>query len=197
MTPTAPPAHRLAPILPQGLLDHLAQVPDPRDPRGVRYRLATLLSSGVCALTSACHNSRTAVAEWVRRCSPQELERIRLSLQPAHRTPPSPRRRHPRGLREGRPRRAYRGLRTPGRPDPPRGALAHPGRRAPARTASRAPSHHCRQPAAQAASHRDRRRRQTPAWHQATRREPGLRHPPRHPVIESDIRGTLQALVTD
>lgn len=32
-----------------GLLLALAKVPDPRDPRDVRYRLATLLAIGVCA----------------------------------------------------------------------------------------------------------------------------------------------------
>jgi hypothetical protein len=42
----------------------------------VRYRLATLLAIEVCALTSAGHNSSTAVAEWARRCSPQELQRL-------------------------------------------------------------------------------------------------------------------------
>jgi hypothetical protein len=36
-----------------GLLQALAKVPDPRDPRGVRYRLATLLAIGVCAMTAA------------------------------------------------------------------------------------------------------------------------------------------------
>ncbi|WP_319787569.1 transposase family protein [Streptomyces sp. AK08-01B] len=82
LTPTAPPAHRPALILPEGRLDHLAQVPDPRDPREVCYRLATLLTIGVCALTSAGHNSLTAVAEWVRRCSPQELQRLGCPFNP-------------------------------------------------------------------------------------------------------------------
>jgi hypothetical protein len=36
-----------------GLLRALAKVPDPRDPQGVRYRLATLLAIGVCAMTAA------------------------------------------------------------------------------------------------------------------------------------------------
>ncbi|WP_371666442.1 transposase family protein [Streptomyces sp. NBC_00289] len=35
-------------VVPEGLLQVLAQVPDPRDPRGVRYQLATLLAIGVC-----------------------------------------------------------------------------------------------------------------------------------------------------
>lgn len=34
--------------VPEGLMDRLAEVPDPRDPREVRYRLASLLAVG-CA----------------------------------------------------------------------------------------------------------------------------------------------------
>ena len=52
-TPIAPaaaplltPAERV--VVPPGLLDSLARVPDPRDRRGVRFRLATLLAVGVC-----------------------------------------------------------------------------------------------------------------------------------------------------
>ncbi|WP_411111761.1 transposase family protein [Streptomyces sp. c-19] len=62
--------------MPSGLLDALARVPDPRNPRGVRFRLATLLAVGVCALTSAGHNSLTAVPEWVRRCDQDVLARL-------------------------------------------------------------------------------------------------------------------------
>ncbi|WP_328502713.1 transposase family protein [Streptomyces sp. NBC_00457] len=40
-----------------GLLQALAGVPDPRDPRGVRYRLPTFLAIEVCAMTAAGHNS--------------------------------------------------------------------------------------------------------------------------------------------
>ncbi|TKA03125.1 transposase family protein [Actinacidiphila oryziradicis] len=64
------------------LLDRLARVPDRRDPRGVRYRLAAPLAIGVCALASAGHNSHTAVAEWARRCSPQELRRLGCPFNP-------------------------------------------------------------------------------------------------------------------
>ncbi|GAB2997782.1 hypothetical protein GCM10023080_074660 [Streptomyces pseudoechinosporeus] len=34
----------------------------------MRFTLATLLAVGVCAMTSAGHNSLTAIAEWGRRC---------------------------------------------------------------------------------------------------------------------------------
>ncbi|MFI5802057.1 transposase family protein [Streptomyces sp. NPDC051561] len=69
-------------VVPSGLLDALAQVPDPRSPRGVRFRLATLLAVGVCALTSAGHNSLTAIAEWVRRCDQDVLARLGCPFDP-------------------------------------------------------------------------------------------------------------------
>jgi len=76
----APPDARLAG--PAGLLDRLAQVADPRDPRGMRYGLATLLAIGVCAMSAVGHNSLTAIAEWVRRCDPQELARLGCPFNP-------------------------------------------------------------------------------------------------------------------
>ncbi|MFG1886212.1 ISAs1 family transposase [Micromonospora sp. NPDC049102] len=66
----------------QGLLDRLGQVEDPRDPRGVRYGLATLLAIGVCALSASGHNSLTAIAEWVRRCEQRELSRLGCPFDP-------------------------------------------------------------------------------------------------------------------
>ncbi|UPT46670.1 MULTISPECIES: transposase family protein [Streptomyces] len=68
--------------MPSGLLDALAQVPDPRNPRGMRFRPATLLAVGVCALTSAGHNSLTAIAEWVRRCDQDVLARLGCPFDP-------------------------------------------------------------------------------------------------------------------
>lgn len=70
------------PVESQGLLDRLGQVPDPRDPRGVRYPLATLLAIGVCAMSAAGHNSLTSVAEWVRRCDPRDLGRLGCPFNP-------------------------------------------------------------------------------------------------------------------
>ena len=84
--PSLTPALRCArPLVPEGLLDALALVPDPRDPRGVRYRLATLLAIGVCAMTTCGHNSLAAIGEWVRRCDQQVLadlgcHKIRLMM---------------------------------------------------------------------------------------------------------------------
>jgi predicted transposase YbfD/YdcC len=50
-------------VPPAGLLDALARVPDPRDPRGVRYGLAAVLGVAVCA-TLAGARSYAAIAEW-------------------------------------------------------------------------------------------------------------------------------------
>jgi hypothetical protein len=69
-------------LVPEGLLDLLAGVPDPRDPRGVRYRLASLLAIGVCAMTAAGHNSLASMAEWVRRGSPETMRRLDLPFHP-------------------------------------------------------------------------------------------------------------------
>src|SRR5712691_10873841 len=48
---------------PPGLLDALALVPDPRDPRGIRHALAAVLGLAVCA-TLAGARSYAAIAEW-------------------------------------------------------------------------------------------------------------------------------------
>lgn len=47
----------------QGLVAHLATVPDPRDRRGVRHRLASLLSVAVCAMLAGA-KSLAAIGEW-------------------------------------------------------------------------------------------------------------------------------------
>ncbi|MER7478033.1 transposase family protein [Streptomyces sp. NPDC126510] len=67
-----------------GLVEALSRVPDPRDPRGVRHRLATLLAVGVCAMTSAGHNSLTAIAEWQDAATKRYL---RASAAPTIRSP--------------------------------------------------------------------------------------------------------------
>ncbi len=47
-----------------GLLDVLSQVTDPRDPRGVRYPLATLLTVAVCAVLAGA-SSFAAITDWL------------------------------------------------------------------------------------------------------------------------------------
>jgi hypothetical protein len=47
-----------------GLLERLAEVPDPRDPRGVRHRLAVVLALTACAVLAGA-TSLLAVGEWI------------------------------------------------------------------------------------------------------------------------------------
>ncbi len=47
-----------------GLLDVLAAVPDPRDPRGVRYPLTSLLAVAVCAVLAGA-SSFAAITDWL------------------------------------------------------------------------------------------------------------------------------------
>src|ERR1700689_1172295 len=56
--------------VPAGLLEALAQVPDPRDPRGVRYDLVPVLAVAVCA-TLAGARSYAAIAEWADDAGPE------------------------------------------------------------------------------------------------------------------------------
>lgn len=65
-----------------GLLERLATVPDPRGRQGRRYRLATLLALGVCAMSSAGHDSVTAIAEWGRRAGDDVLARLDAPFDP-------------------------------------------------------------------------------------------------------------------
>jgi predicted transposase YbfD/YdcC len=67
----------LAGAAPRDLLEALAQVPDPRDPRGIRYRLAPVLAVAVCA-TLAGARSYAAIAEWAADAPPRL--RMRLGL---------------------------------------------------------------------------------------------------------------------
>ncbi|MFF2820453.1 transposase family protein [Kitasatospora cineracea] len=64
-----------------GLLERLAQVPDPRDPRGVRHRLTVVLALTACAvLTSA--TSLLAVGEWIADAPMHVLEAVGLHPDP-------------------------------------------------------------------------------------------------------------------
>ncbi|MEU4643392.1 ISAs1 family transposase [Micromonospora sp. NPDC023814] len=47
-----------------GLLAALARVPDPRDPRGIRYPLASVLAVAVCAVMAGA-STFAAIADWV------------------------------------------------------------------------------------------------------------------------------------
>jgi predicted transposase YbfD/YdcC len=67
----------LAAAAPQELLEALARVPDPRDPRGRRYLLVPVLAIAVCA-TLAGARSYAAIAEWAADAPPRLRARLGL-----------------------------------------------------------------------------------------------------------------------
>jgi predicted transposase YbfD/YdcC len=66
-----------AATVPEGLLDALAQVPDPRDPRGRRYSLIPVLAIAVCAMLGGAR-SYAAIAEWAADAPPRLRGRLGL-----------------------------------------------------------------------------------------------------------------------
>ena len=67
------------------LLSVLAKVPDPRDPRGVRYPLPGMLAVAVCAVLAGAR-SLTAIGEWALDLSIEQLGRIQLDKAPTEST---------------------------------------------------------------------------------------------------------------
>jgi predicted transposase YbfD/YdcC len=63
----------------------LSRVPDPRDPRGVRYPLAGLLAVAVCAVLAGAR-SFAAIGEWVLDLNPGHLGRLGLDKAPVEST---------------------------------------------------------------------------------------------------------------
>ncbi|MFF3910183.1 ISAs1 family transposase [Streptomyces sp. NPDC001848] len=64
-----------------GLLERLAQVPDPRDPRGVRHALAVVLALTACAVLAGA-TSLLAVGEWITDAPPHVLDRLGMRPDP-------------------------------------------------------------------------------------------------------------------
>lgn len=67
------------------LLDLLAMVPDPRDPRGVRYPLAGILAVAVTAVLAGAR-SFAAIGDWAADLSGEYLARIGLTAAPEEST---------------------------------------------------------------------------------------------------------------
>jgi hypothetical protein len=67
-----------------GLLAALAVMPDPRDPRGVRYPLASVLAVAVCAVLAGAVTF-AAIADWVRVNLKANLDPTRCRRMPATR----------------------------------------------------------------------------------------------------------------
>src|SRR4051812_44741498 len=58
-----------------GLLHALAAVPDPRDPRGVRYPLTSLLAVAVCAVLAGA-SSFAAITDWLHDLDEHAQDRL-------------------------------------------------------------------------------------------------------------------------
>jgi hypothetical protein len=64
-----------------GLAGHLAGVPDPRDPRGVRHTLTSLLLAAVAAVLAGAR-SFTAIGEWAADAPPRVLAALGVRYDP-------------------------------------------------------------------------------------------------------------------
>lgn len=69
----------------QSLLAVLGKVPDPRDPRGVRYPLAGVLAVAVCAVLAGAR-SFAAIGEWALDLNTEHLGRLGLDKAPVEST---------------------------------------------------------------------------------------------------------------
>ncbi|WP_406730625.1 transposase family protein [Streptomyces sp. NBC_01794] len=64
-----------------GLLERLAEVPDPRDPRGVRHTPVVVLALTACAVLAG-ETSLPAVGEWIADAPQSVLERLGVQPDP-------------------------------------------------------------------------------------------------------------------
>jgi predicted transposase YbfD/YdcC len=60
----------------------LEALPDPRSPQGRIYPLACLIAIAICAFTTAGNDRLTAVGQWTRRASQEDLARLRAPWDP-------------------------------------------------------------------------------------------------------------------
>ncbi len=65
-----------------GAWQRLEALPDPRSPQGRIYPLACLIAVALCAFTAAGNDRLTAVGQWIRRASQQDLARLRAPWDP-------------------------------------------------------------------------------------------------------------------
>ncbi|MEU6603427.1 transposase family protein [Streptomyces flaveolus] len=64
-----------------GLLERLAEVPDPRDPRGIRHALAAVLALTACAVLAGT-TYLLAVGEWIADAPTHLLDRLGVCPEP-------------------------------------------------------------------------------------------------------------------
>lgn len=81
-SPTCPDAHLGRA---DDLMLLLARVPDPRDPRGVRYGLAGMLAVAVCAVLTGAR-SFAAIGEWASELTSEALDGLGLGSAPEEST---------------------------------------------------------------------------------------------------------------
>ena len=65
-----------------GAWQRLEALPDPRSPRGRVYPLACLVAIALCAFTAAGNDRLTAVGQWIKRASQQDLARLHAPWDP-------------------------------------------------------------------------------------------------------------------
>jgi hypothetical protein len=65
-----------------GTWQRLEELPDPRSPQGRIYPLACLIAIALCAFTAAGNDRLTAVGQWIRRASQDDLARLRAPWDP-------------------------------------------------------------------------------------------------------------------
>jgi len=69
-------------VLAAGAWQKLEALPDPRSPQGRIYPLACLIAIALCAFTAAGNDRLTAVGQWIKRASQQDLARLRAPWDP-------------------------------------------------------------------------------------------------------------------
>ena len=65
-----------------GAWQRLEALPDPRSPQGRIYPLACLIAIALCAFTAAGNDQLTAVGQWTKRASQEDLARLRAPWDP-------------------------------------------------------------------------------------------------------------------
>lgn len=70
-----------------GLFEILSEIPDPRQRRGVRHQIQSIMATALCAVLAGAR-SITAMAEWAAEQSPQTLRRMgsKYGRPPSERT---------------------------------------------------------------------------------------------------------------
>jgi hypothetical protein len=63
---------------PLALLDVLAQIPDPRDPRGIRHPLSAILSLAVLAMLTGAKSYSAGMSRWIQAVDWMDLTSLKM-----------------------------------------------------------------------------------------------------------------------